>query len=156
MPYQWLIVALGTLISVYYASHIPRELIDIRFLLLASLTILISSRVAIKVPRLNTNVTISDTFIFLAILLYGGAAGILLAGAEGMCSGARIGKRARTILFNSTVMSLSTFITVQVLNLIFGTTKDLTHQSSYHIVTAICVMALVQYFTNTGLVALGA
>jgi diguanylate cyclase (GGDEF)-like protein len=154
-PYQWLIVALGALVTIFYASHIPRELIDIRFLLLASLTILISSRVAVKVPRLNTNVTISDTFIFLAILLYGGPAGILLAGAEGMCSGARIGKRARTILFNSTVMSLSTFITVQVLNLIFGTTENLTQQGSHLVITAVCVMALVQYFSNTGLVALG-
>ena len=84
IPYQWLVIGAGVLISSYYASRLPLERIDLRFLLLASLTLFISSRISVKVPRFNTNVTISDTFIFLAILLYGGALGILLSAAEGL------------------------------------------------------------------------
>jgi diguanylate cyclase (GGDEF)-like protein len=154
-PYQWFVIAVGAAISIFYISHLQVELIDLRFLLLASLTILISSRVAVKIPRFETNVTISDTFIFLAILLYGGGVGILLAAAEGLSSGARVGKLARTILFNSAVMTCSTFLTVQSLNLIFGTTNHLTQQRFSLLLIACCVMAMAQYFTNTGLIALG-
>jgi diguanylate cyclase (GGDEF)-like protein len=154
LPFQWLVIAAGVLISIYYVSRLPLEQIDLRFLLLTSLTLIISSRVAIKVPRVNTNITISDTFIFLAILLYGGAAGIMLSAAEGLSSGARVGKKARTILFNSSVMACSAFATVQLLNLLFGGTTDLTQRSFSQALIAVSVMALTQYFTNTGLVAL--
>jgi diguanylate cyclase (GGDEF)-like protein len=153
-PFQWLVIAAGVLISSYYTSRLPVEMIDLRFLLLVILTLTISSRVAVKVPRFGSNITISDTFIFLAILLYGGAAGIMLSAAEGLSSGARVGKKARTILFNSAVMAVSAFFTVQTLNLLFGGTTDLTKQSFPLAVIAVSVMALVQYFTNTGLVAL--
>ena len=154
-PYQWLIVAIGAVISIFYGWHLPVELIDLRFLLLTSLTILIGSRGAVKVPRFNTYVTTSDTFIFLAILLYGGAAGILLAAADGLSSGARVVKKPRTILFNSAVMACSTFLTVKSLDLIFGIPTSLVHESFSRVLVAVCVMALAQYFSNTGLVALG-
>ncbi|HKS28453.1 MAG TPA: EAL domain-containing protein [Pyrinomonadaceae bacterium] len=153
-PFQWLVIVTGLLISVYYAIHLPLQIIDLRFLLLASLTLIISSRVAIKVPRFGSNITISDTFIFLAILLYGGEAGILLSAAEGLSSGARVGRKARTILFNSSVMACSAYATVQAVSLFFGSTSGLTEQSFPMAVTALSVMALVQYFTNTGMVAL--
>ena len=47
-PYQWLIVAIGAVISIFYVWHLPVELIDLRFLLLTSLTILIGARGAVK------------------------------------------------------------------------------------------------------------
>jgi diguanylate cyclase (GGDEF)-like protein len=155
IPFQWLVIAAGVLISSYYASHLPLERIDLRLVMLASLTLFISSRVAVKVPRFNTNVTISDTFIFLAILLYGGEIGVLLSAAEGLSSGARVGKKARTILFNMSVMACSAFATVQMLKIFFGTTTDLMEQTFPLALIALSVMALTQYFTNTGLVALG-
>jgi diguanylate cyclase (GGDEF)-like protein len=153
--YQWLMVAIGAVISIFYLCQLPFATIDLRFLLLTSLTILISSRGAVKVPRLNTYVTTSDTFIFLAILLYGGPAGILLAAADGLTSGARVVKKPRTILFNSAVMACSTFLTVKSLDLIFGMSTSVLHGSPSRVLVAVCVMALVQYFSNTGLVALG-
>jgi diguanylate cyclase (GGDEF)-like protein len=153
-PYQWLIITIGGLVSAFSVWHLPLAQIDLRFLLLASLTLVVSSRVAVKVPRINTNLTISDTFIFLAILLYGGETGILLAAAEGLSSGARISKNARTILFNSSLMACSTFATVQILSVCFGGTTNLTRQSFSLSVIAVGLMALAQYFTNTGIIAL--
>ncbi|HEX8179359.1 MAG TPA: EAL domain-containing protein [Pyrinomonadaceae bacterium] len=153
-PYQWLVVALGALVCVLAIAQQPVERIDIRFLLLASLTV-ISSRFAIKIPRFDTNVTIADTFIFLAIYLHGGPAGILLAAAEGLSSGARVGKKLRTILFNSAAMACATFVTVQLLEAIFGATTNIPRQDWSLLLIAVCVSALVQFFTNTWLVAVG-
>ena len=154
MPYQWLIIALGGGVSAYSTWHLPFAQIDLRFLLLTTLTLIISSRVAVKVPRIDTNLTISDTFIFLTLLLYGGEMGIMLAAAEGLSSGARIGKRARTILFNSALMACSTFTTVQILKLCFGSTTNLTQLSLPLSIIAVGTMALAQFFTNTGIIAL--
>lgn len=124
-----------------------------RFLLLGAMTVIISSRLAVQIPRVNTNITVSDTFIFLAILLYGGPAAVLLAAAEGLCSGYRISKTPVTFLFNSAVMVCSTFITVSVLNLAFGNFTGLSHHGT--IVLSLCTMALVQFVCNTSIVAIG-
>jgi len=118
-----------------------------------AMTVVTSSRLAVQTPRVNTNVTVSDTFIFLAILLYGGPAAILLAVVEGLCSGFRISKRPITFLFNSAVMACSTFVTVSVLRLGFGDYTSLTHSRS--IVLVLCSMALVQYLANASIVLVG-
>ena len=117
------------------------------------MTVIISSRFAVKIPRVNTNITVSDTFIFLAILLYGGPAAVLLAAAEGLCSGYRISKRPVTFLFNSAVMACSTFVTVSLLHFLFGSLVGLRHHNT--ILLSLCAMALVQYLANTGIVAIG-
>jgi diguanylate cyclase (GGDEF)-like protein len=153
--YQWLIIGLGSLLFLSQVARLPLARIDFRFLLIAILTLVVSSRASIKIPRFNTNVTISDTFIFLAILLYGGEAAVLLAAAEGLISGARAGRRVRTILFSSSVMVCSTSVTVILLGSIFGPLESLIHQPFPILSGAVCMMALAQYFANTGLVAYG-
>jgi diguanylate cyclase (GGDEF)-like protein len=154
-PYRWLIVALGAAVLVVSSLRLPLTSIDVRFLLLGALTILVSSRAAIRIPRVNANVTVSDTFIFLVLLLYGGFAGILLAAAEGLFSGLRISKTPLVVAFNSAMMACSTFLTVLLVQFFFGPLTELrTHDRSF-LIAALGMMALVQYFANTGLSAIG-
>src|SRR5215210_1906103 len=154
-PYRWIIAGVGTLVCAYTASRLPLERIDMRFLLLAVMTVIVSSRIAVQIPRFDTNVTVSDTFIFLAILLYGGEAGIMLAAAEGLCSGVRISKSKKpvTILFSGAVMACSTFITVWVTRFAFGMNEDLYRHTPSLLLSALSMMALAQYISNTGMVA---
>lgn len=156
-PYRWMIAGIGGLACLYSVSRLPLERIDMRFLLLTIMTVIVSSRISIQIPRFDTNVTVSDTFIFLAILLYGGEAGILLATAEGLCSGVRISKQKKpvTILFSGGVMALSTFITVWVTRFAFGPNDDIYRHTPSLLLIALCTMALAQYISNTGLVAVG-
>jgi diguanylate cyclase (GGDEF)-like protein len=143
------------LVCLFSAFRLPLERIDMRFLLLTIITVIISSRISVQIPRFDTNITVSDTFIFLAILLYGGEAGIFLAGAEGLCSGVRISKSKKpvTILFSGAVMALSTFITVWVTRFAFGPNEELYRLTPSLLLTALSTMALVQYISNTGMVA---
>lgn len=152
-PYKWVVVVIGALLSCLAAINLATSNVDWRIFLLGLMTVIISSRLAVQIPRVNTNVTVSDTFIFLAILLYGGPAAILLASAEGLCSGYRISKKPVTFLFNSAVMACSTFFTVTVLAAIFGNHAQLRAHDK--MVFALCVMALAQYVSNTGIVAVG-
>jgi diguanylate cyclase (GGDEF)-like protein len=153
--YQWLVIGVGLLLFNLQMRHVPFERIDVRFLLIATLTLMVSARVAVKIPRFNVSVTISDTFVFLALLVYGGELAILLAAADGLITGARAGKKLRTILFSSGVTICSTFLSVQALSLVSGSPTQLVEQPFTALAAGICVMALAQYFANTCLIALG-
>jgi diguanylate cyclase (GGDEF)-like protein/PAS domain S-box-containing protein len=153
-PYMWLIVAVGAPICLFSAYHLPFGSLDLRFLLLALITVAVGSRIAVQIPRISGQVTVADTLIFLTLLLYGGEAAILLAALEGICSSLRISRKPITILFNSGMLALSTFLTVWTLRLCFGTIEELPHSTySASFIVAVCVMALVQYITNSVLAA---
>ena len=64
---------------VFSAGHLTRHQIDVRFLLLALATVLIWPRLSIQIPRVKAHISVSDTFIFLSLLMFGGEAAILLA-----------------------------------------------------------------------------
>src|SRR5438105_1871891 len=111
-PYMRLIAALGAAICLVSARHFPVAHLDLSFLFLALFTVTISSRLSVKVPRISSEISVSDTFIFLTILTYGGEAAILLAAAEGFCSSLRFCKKALTIHFNAGERACSAFLTV--------------------------------------------
>jgi signal transduction histidine kinase/ActR/RegA family two-component response regulator len=156
---MWTILVAGAAICLYSIYRLPLERLDLRFLLLAVITISISSRLTVQIPRISGHISVSDTFIFLTMLLYGGEAAVLLAGAEALCSSLRFNRKAISIsaisiLFNSAMMACSTFLTVLVLRILFGNLPDVPRGSySATLFVTICLMALVQYISNSGLAA---
>ena len=154
--YQGLIILSGVTICLLSAYRLPATHIDSTFLLLVLGTIGISSRISIRIPRVNTSITVSDTLIFLCLFLYGSEAAVLLAACEGCSSGLRISKTARTIFFNAAAMASSTFIAAKVLELYVGLNGISDFAASYsQLALATCLIGLVQYATNSGLVAIG-
>ncbi|PYS95590.1 MAG: hypothetical protein DMF65_14015 [Acidobacteria bacterium] len=127
-----------------------------RLVPLVLVTLLVSSRFCVPIPRTTGQVSFSDTFIFLTMLLYGGEVAVLLAAAE-LFATSRFGKRPFsmfTSLFNGAMMACSTFITVVVVRLFFGRVDALPHDEfSARFVAALCVMALTQYVSNTVIAA---
>jgi len=153
--YLWTIVALGTATLVYSGSVLPMPRFDMRFLMLTGVMILVSSRLSVQIPRVNTTVTVSDTFIFMVMLVYGGFAGILLALVDGLFGALRIRGKLTTVLFNCGMMVLSTFITVVVVRLFVGPVSELRSHEWSTFIAGIATMALVQYFTSSGICAIG-
>src|ERR1051326_1941373 len=76
--YMWSIVAVGTALVLYSAVTLPAGIVDGYFLLLTLITAVIGSHIAIRIPRINVNITVEDTFVFIALLLYGGQAAVIL------------------------------------------------------------------------------
>lgn len=150
--YMWAVTALGAVICVWSTANLATRKIDIYFLLILAAVVL-GSRVAVRIPRINTNITVDDTFIFIALLLYGGEAAILLSVLGGICSGLRISKRPRTVLFAAGSLACAVFTTSQVLALVFGSIMNLVNGSAAVAATAVGIMGLTQYFSHTGLVA---
>jgi diguanylate cyclase (GGDEF)-like protein len=151
--YIFAIIAVGAMICLFSAYHLPTKKVDVYLALLALITLTVGARVAVRLPRLNTNVTVDDTFIFLTLLLYGGEAAVLLAAASGCCSAFRVSKKPRIIMFAGAALSCAIFVTSQVLTWAFGDLTSLVHQHGQVIVLSIGLMGLVQYFVHTGIVA---
>jgi signal transduction histidine kinase/CheY-like chemotaxis protein len=155
-PFMVLMCVLGLCAFLLALRDLPYARIDLRFLLLAFMTLTIGSRVSIQIPRVCGHISVSDTFIFLTILLFGGDAGVVLAALDGLLTSLRISRKTSTRLFNAATMAFSTFVTVECLRYIFGDIVALTAAPySPHFFLATCVMALVQYIVNSGTVAIG-
>ena len=152
--YQLLVIVIGGAVCVFSAYRLPPARIDAAFLLLLLVTVGISSRVSIRIPRVNTSITVSDTLVFLSLLLYGGEAAVLLTACEGGSSGLRISRTPRTIFFNAAAMACSTFMVAQVVQLYLGPDQNFGFSYS-NVAIATCLMGLVQYGTNSGLIAIG-
>jgi signal transduction histidine kinase/CheY-like chemotaxis protein len=152
--YMWSIVGFGSVITLISINQLRFVPLDPRFLVLA-LLVVISSLVAVKIPRVSGRITLADTFIFLTMLLFGGPAAVLLSALEGVSTTLLISKKPRTVLLNASVLASSTFVTAVTLNFLFGPTAQIaTATYSARFFVAICVMALVQYTANTLLIAI--
>ena len=151
--YMWSIVVCGSAITLFSLSQLQFNQIEIRFVLLA-LMVITSSLVAVPIPRVSGRITVADTFIFLTMLLFGGAAAVIMSALEGVFTTLLISKKPRTILLNASVLAISTFITAGVFTLIFGPPQEIVNAGyTPNFLVALCVMALVQYISNTVLIA---
>src|SRR6185503_1617579 len=122
--YMWSVVAAGIACCIYAALTLPRGIIDGYFLLLTLITAVIGSRIAIRIPQINVNITVDDTFVFIAMLLYGGEAAVILGALAGICSALRISRKVRTVAFGSALLACAVFVTASVLKFTFGSTTN--------------------------------
>ena len=152
--YMGLVIAAGAAIFAYSCYTLPYQQLDFRFLLLFSLTVGISSGIGIRVPRVNTTITVADSFVFLTLLLYGPAAAVIVAAADGLSSGLHISKRWITVFFNAAATSLAVFITGAITQFFFGSHVNIATEPASIIVILLCVVALVQYLSHTWMVAI--
>ncbi|HEY0173479.1 MAG TPA: PAS domain S-box protein, partial [Pyrinomonadaceae bacterium] len=153
--YFRLLIASGGAALVWALLRLPASQINSHFLLLAVITITVGSHITVKIPRLRSHVSVSDTFLLLGILLCGGEAAVLLAALDGLSSTLRLSRRPQTYMANIAVTALSTSVTVWVLRLCIGPPEGVAAGAAQVFVTALCVMAAVQYAVNSGLVAVG-
>src|SRR5205807_2287246 len=119
-PFRALVAAAAACIVVTSLFGLRAAHLDLRFLMLFLFTALIGARLIIHIPRIKGELTVSDTFIFLTMLLCDGEAAILVAAAAGFCSSLRATKKVGVHVFNSAVMTCSTFLTVVALRYAFG------------------------------------
>ena len=155
-PFLWVVIACGILAFISAALQIDIGEFDLRYSVLIGVALLLTSRITIPIPRFSSQISVSDTFVFLVLLLYGGAAAVVVGALEAFISSLRFSRRPVIVLFNWASAAVSILITSTVLAWIFGSvellrTKPITHT----FVAAICTMALTHYVSNSGIVAIG-
>jgi len=152
--YVWSLMIAGTTIALISIFYLPFEKLDARFFFLC-LMVMASSLIAIRIPRVSGRITVADTFVFLGMLMYGGAAAIVLSWLEAVAVTVIISKKPRVFLLNAAILATSTFFTSTALNLIFGPPALLPINGiSPRFFYAILVMGFVQYIANTTLISI--
>src|SRR5689334_14361723 len=149
--YMWTVVAAGAACVLYATCKLQVGIVDGYFLLLTLITAVLGSRIAIRIPKISGNITLEDTFVFIALLLYGGEAAVMIGALAGICSALRISRKVRTVAFGSAALACSVFTTAQVLKFAFGSTTNLLNNGASLAIISLCVMGLVQYLVHTGL-----
>jgi signal transduction histidine kinase/ActR/RegA family two-component response regulator len=153
-PLMWTVIGVGGALCAWSAYYLPAAKLDLLFLLLTVVTVALTSRISVGMPGVNGSITVSDTFIFLTLLLYGGEAAVLLAAAEGLCSSQLISRKPITLLYNAAVQSIATFLTAHALQFFFGPVTDIhLGEFSARFLSVVCLMALVQFLCNSVLAA---
>lgn len=146
----------GIAVVAYAFVNIPLARVDQYFLLLFCLTIGVGSRITVKIPQLKSHVAVSDSFIFLALIIYGPELAIVLAALEATFSSWRFCSKKITVFFNAASASISTAAVMVALSLLGLWTEPQLHGYPGKIadfVIALSVMAITQFVVNTSLAA---
>src|ERR1051325_132028 len=153
-PFLVVVVAAGSAALIFSLTRVSLHQLDWRFFFMMVAMAAVASRLSIPIPHVKGEVTVGDTLIFLTMLLYDGEAAVLMAAVDGLSSSLYVSKKVRVCLFNSAQMAASTLATTWVLRLSFGPILELNAFGySSRAVATVCVMTLVQYVSNSGLVA---
>jgi diguanylate cyclase (GGDEF)-like protein/PAS domain S-box-containing protein len=153
--YLRLVPAIGACVILWCLYRLPLAVLDLRFVILTAVTLCFGSRLGIEFSKHKVQITVSDSFIFLTLLLYGPEPAVLLAAAEAFCSSFRFARLWLTRLFNGGLLAISTLLTSSVVSYFFGPVAGLRNESlSGGFVAAVCLIGFVQFVVNTGIPAL--
>jgi signal transduction histidine kinase len=156
-PFLWAVTGAGCLAFVYSLSRLSLTEFDSRFAVLVAMALVLTSRVTVPIPRLSSQISVSDTFVFLVLLLYGAPAAIIVGAVEAFLSSLRFSRKSRIVAFNWASAAVSILITSSVLQAVFGDVLALRGQPlTGRFIAAIGTMALTHYVANSGIVAIGA
>jgi diguanylate cyclase (GGDEF)-like protein/PAS domain S-box-containing protein len=150
------VTGLGAFALLFTVYLWPIAGLGVPFFLLALLAVQTSSRYSVPIPRGRGEIRVTDAFIFLSMLLFGGDAGVLFAALVALCLSLRSGKTALQYLFNSSLTIVSAFVLVWTLRLGYGPVMSLG-QPNYSIAffEAIGLTILVQSIFSSGVIVGG-
>ncbi|HZM91536.1 MAG TPA: diguanylate cyclase, partial [Blastocatellia bacterium] len=144
-----IVSAVGLMVFVYAGFVLAFRPISFEWILLTLVTVLLVSRLDIGIPKARTAVTLSDTFVFISVLLYGTYASVILAGLDAAACAIQFRERRRMILFNVAAMSLSIFAASSAVSLTLGDLEPLAADPGRLIVAA-AILAFVHLVLSSG------
>src|SRR6267378_6879878 len=110
-------LVIGHSISLLYRQPIGYE-----WFIIAALT-LISGSATVRLPSSYASISISETFVFTAVLLYGPAAGTVIVALDGLVISFWLSKRHREFhraLFNMSAPAVSAWCSAQLFFFVAG------------------------------------
>lgn len=151
------VLLLGAVCLVAALLNLPIESLDIQILILSALTVAMGSRITIQVPRFKSFISASETFIFVALLLYGGEVAVVLAVAEAFVTSWRVCNKKITVFFNAATHAISLSVVVLALKLTGFYTFEQLHGSPGYLqsfVIVLSISALTHFLVNTSLASI--
>ena len=155
--YMLFILVIGFVCLAFAFYRLPYQKLDFNFLILFIFSIGFGSRITIQIPRFKSYFSFSDTFVFLALLLYGGEVAVALAAFEAFISSSKFCNKQITVFFNAAAVALSTTTVVVLLNLLgFNSESNFYGRGAKldDFLIALSVMGLTQFIANTAIASI--
>src|SRR5580765_4279908 len=153
------VIGLGFLVigeSLFRLYEAPLGSQGLQWLLLAALT-LISGSASVELPRANVSISISEAFVFTAVLLYGSAAGTLTVALDGLVISFWVARRRPELhraLFNISAPALSAWCSSHIFFRVAGIAPLSEEPATINqILPALIVFAIVYFALNSSLIA---
>jgi putative nucleotidyltransferase with HDIG domain len=145
-------VAIAHSVGALYSTPVTSQ-----WFVLAALTLLTGS-ITIKLPSIPATISVSETFVFTSVLLFGTAAGTITVTLDALIISLwlrRSGLEFHKLLFNTTAPALSIWIAAQLFFLVTGF-RPLTQQSTAvaALLPGLLLFALVYFLLNSWLMAI--
>src|SRR5215217_2417490 len=119
-PFLWGVIGCGSLAFIYSALRVDFGRLDSRLALMVGMALLLTSRITIPIPRFSSQISVSDTFVFLVLFLYGSSAAVVVGALEAFLSSLHFSRLRLIRMFNWGSAALSILITSSVMELVFG------------------------------------
>jgi diguanylate cyclase (GGDEF)-like protein/putative nucleotidyltransferase with HDIG domain len=151
------VISVGLALVLHSVVSLYTNPIGPEWLLLAGLTILTGS-FTIKVPGITARLTVSETFVFASVLLFGVAAGTLTVVLENLVVALWVKRESRSAyraLFNIAASALSIWIAATAFFAISGIQPFLNHNTTLGVLLGpLAVLTIVFFLSNSWLVAI--
>ncbi len=158
--YKIAVIILGGGCLIFAVNNLPKDVFGWNFGFFIIFTLLITPRMSIKLPRAKFVLSFSDSIIFLAFILYGGYAAIILAAVETFAncfylrrSGIKFGKSLVSFNISSAILS-TTFTFIIWSAFLNSSNNDFASAPTADLISALGFLAIVQFFTSSILVVL--
>ncbi len=160
LPYVYSVIALGAVSILYGVWQLSQRNADYQWLVLAALTV-ITSTCSIKIPAINSRISLGDTLYFTNVVLFGPGAGIITASLDGFVASLRARSDSRRVQYtclNVAAMATSALVGGTLFFYMVG--REPLYFKPLHsfqgIVLPLAAFALIHYFLNSGSIAIGA
>src|SRR5689334_7532241 len=124
--------------------------------ILAGLTLL-SGSFTVRVPTIPARLSVSETFVFAAVLLFGPAAATMVVALDSLVISLwifRKSKRAERVLFNFAAPALAVWIAGQIFYVLAGIEPvGVASTPVFALLLPLLILAIVYFFLNSWLIA---
>lgn len=154
------VIVVGMFCFVLALANLTFSVVSLGYLCLLSLGVFVAPRTTLTIPRSRFALNFSDSLVFLAFLIYGGEAAIVLASLEMLAhclylksTGFRFGRLM--ILTNAAINAVSTAFTYGVLLLVPKMSSlQLDVSTTQHLITIVGILAFSQFLVSSVLAAI--
>jgi putative nucleotidyltransferase with HDIG domain len=149
--------AIGLSIAAHSLAQLVVQEVNVQWLILAALTLLTGS-FTVRIPKINARLSVSDTFVFASVLLFGPAAGTITVLIDALIISLRLAKSYREpfrVIFNLSLAALSTWVAAQLFFLVAGIPPYSVQQTPLgQILFPLFLFTLTYFVLNTWLVTI--
>ncbi|MBY0493609.1 MAG: HD domain-containing protein [Cyanobacteria bacterium] len=153
--YVAIVSAIGLTIALQSLAQVFVQQVNFQWLILAALTLLTGS-FTVRIPKINARLSVSDTFVFASVLLFGPAAGTITVLLDALIISLRLGHHAREpfrVIFNVSLAALSTWLAAQVFFAVSGIQPySIEHTPLGRILFPLFLFTLAYFVVNSWLV----